>query len=85
MRWTSRGATRPIRCSNTTASACPADECRAWETKLRQDGANTRVRCLYHFVVTVHEQAGGKRLYQGPFYHQVEFLLDDDKLHGPDH
>jgi hypothetical protein len=60
-----------------------AEECRAWETKLRQEGENTRVRCVYHFTVKVLNEAGGKTLYQGPFRHQVQFILDEDKLMGP--
>ena len=64
----------------------PPDACRAWETQLRQEGANTRVRCAYRFAVTMNDKAGTKALYQGPFYHQVLFYLDGDKankMRGP--
>ena len=58
-------------------------ECRDLEKKLRKEGTNTRVHAAFHFQVTVHEQAGGKQLDQGPFTHDVTFLLDDDKVRGP--
>jgi hypothetical protein len=60
-----------------------SEECRELEKKLRKEGANTRVHSAFHFQVTVNEQAGGKQLDQGPFTHDVSFLLDDDKVRGP--
>jgi hypothetical protein len=59
------------------------EECRDLEKKLRKEGGNTRVRKAYRFQVTVREQADGKQLDQGPFHHDVTFVLDDDKLRGP--
>jgi hypothetical protein len=59
------------------------------EKKLRRpsgpdkEGENTHVRAAYHFQVTVREHAGGKQLDQGPFRHEVTFLLDDEPIHGP--
>jgi hypothetical protein len=66
-----------------------AEELRNLEKKLRgasssdKKGENTRVRTAYHLQVTVQEQASGKQLDQGPFSHDVTFLLDEDKVRGP--
>ena len=65
------------------------EERRDLEKKLRRPaaadkkGENTRVRAAYRFQVTVQEQASGKQLDQGPFHHDVTFLLDEDKVPGP--
>ena len=59
------------------------EECQDMEKKLVKEGENTRVMKAFHFQVTVKEQAAGKQLDQGPFNHAVKFLLDDNKVVGP--
>jgi len=41
------------------------------------------VRKAYHFKVTIKEQASAKQMDQGAFHHTVSFLLDNEKVPGP--
>ena len=59
------------------------EQCKEMEKKLRAAGDNARVLKAFRFQVTVKEQASGKQLDQGPIYHTVNFLLDDEKVPGP--
>lgn len=59
------------------------EECADLEKQFRKGGENTRVRSAFHLKVTVHEQAAGKQLDQGPFIHTLSYLLDGDRITGP--
>jgi hypothetical protein len=54
------------------------------DKKDKSSGESTRIRSVYHFQVKVNERAGGKQMDQGPFYHDVVFLLEgNERFRGP--
>src|SRR5262249_6505096 len=55
---------------------------RVTKEELARQPPQAYVLAGYQLTITVHEQAGGKQLDQGAFYHHVPLLLDGEPLYG---